>query len=355
MAIRPRSDGFQVDITVNGHRYRKGGFTTHLEAEQHERDARTKLERGEKLEVDGVSTPTTLKHLYDQTYTHVWRGSKAERTSVLNAEACLAALGETTLITQVTTSLIDSMVSKFQLAGNSGGTVNRKLAALSKMLTFAVQRGWLKSRPHLQRRREAEHRIRWFTQEEETRMLGWFTLTSRTEMHDLVTLLIDTGLRVSEALRLSAKDVVDGWVRVWESKGGTPRSVPMTARVKAMFLRRGGRPFNGGTVTHDQRGTNSTGLMDYWSANYQWDAMREALWPKDKQVVMHALRHTFCSRLAQAGVPIQTIQQLAGHKTISVTLRYAHLCPTTLQSAINVLQAQVTPCDAVPPQVKATA
>ncbi len=58
---------------------------------------------------------------------------------------------------------------------------------------------------------------------------------------------------------------------------------------------------------------------------------------KIKDFRWHDLRHTFCSRLAQAGVNLKVIQEAAGHKTIAMTSRYAHLNHTTLQSALAVL------------------
>lgn len=86
----------------------------------------------------------------------------------------------------------------------------------------------------------------------------------------------------------------------------------------------------GGVVFHD---------IDLWSAEYQWKALRAALgFEDDPHFVLHMLRHTFCSRLAQRGVQIQTIQQLAGHKSITMTMRYSHLCPSNLQTAVNVLE-----------------
>lgn len=48
---------------------------------------------------------------------------------------------------------------------------------------------------------------------------------------------------------------------------------------------------------------------------------------------LHTFRHTYCSHLVMAGVPLRTVQQLAGHSTIAVTERYAHLTPDHLAGA----------------------
>jgi integrase len=52
---------------------------------------------------------------------------------------------------------------------------------------------------------------------------------------------------------------------------------------------------------------------------------------------LHCLRHTYCSHLVQAGIPLRTVQVLAGHASMSTTERYAHLSPDTLQAAISGL------------------
>jgi integrase len=51
------------------------------------------------------------------------------------------------------------------------------------------------------------------------------------------------------------------------------------------------------------------------------------------------LRHTFASRLAMQGVELRTVAELMGHKTIQMTMRYAHLSPGFLADAVRKLDA----------------
>ena len=53
---------------------------------------------------------------------------------------------------------------------------------------------------------------------------------------------------------------------------------------------------------------------------------------------MHTLRHTFISRLVQAGRPLPEVAALAGHRAITMTLRYAHLTPSHLRAGIQALE-----------------
>jgi integrase len=51
----------------------------------------------------------------------------------------------------------------------------------------------------------------------------------------------------------------------------------------------------------------------------------------------HDLRHTFATRLAQAGKDLYKVQKLLGHKTAAMTQRYAHHYPESLRDAVAVL------------------
>jgi integrase len=71
--------------------------------------------------------------------------------------------------------------------------------------------------------------------------------------------------------------------------------------------------------------------------NKKWweEAKRRA---KVKRFRWHDLRHTFCSRLAQGGVSLKVIQELAGHKTIQMSARYAHLDKTSVLKGLALLE-----------------
>ena len=49
-------------------------------------------------------------------------------------------------------------------------------------------------------------------------------------------------------------------------------------------------------------------------------------------------RHTFASRMAQRGIPLKAIQELLGHGSMQMTMRYAHLSPNNLKDAVRVLE-----------------
>ena len=51
----------------------------------------------------------------------------------------------------------------------------------------------------------------------------------------------------------------------------------------------------------------------------------------------HDLRHTFATRLVQAGVDIYKVQRLLGHKSPVMTQRYAHHYPESLRDGVDIL------------------
>jgi hypothetical protein len=66
------------------------------------------------------------------------------------------------------------------------------------------------------------------------------------------------------------------------------------------------------------------------------DALVEA---KLKNFHWHDLRHTVASRLRMKGAPLEDLADLLGHKSLTMTRRYAHLGPNRLQAVASLLGA----------------
>lgn len=328
MAIRSRGKSFMVDVTVDGVRGTGTAATEH-EAKVLEAELRLSLLNGQAH--NGQGKGWTLGQAFERTCELVWKGTLAEVGSVRNGKAAVEYFGEKTPLAEVTTDCVDGYIARLQQIGNSNSTVNRKLAALSRILSFAVQRDKLVKVPHLERRKENASRIRFLTQQEETEALAWLSQWGYDEHAEALCVLIDTGLRPSELWKLQARDLdfERGVLSIWETKNENPRSVPMVTRVQEILLRRREiRPK--GTLFTLNNGRFEDG----------WDRMKLAMGlERDDQFVPYALRHTCASRLVQRGTNIVIVQEWLGHKTITVTRKYGHLCPKNLMDAARVLEA----------------
>lgn len=312
-----------VDVSVNGLR-KTMTCETHEEAKDMQGTLRADLrEQGHGC--------WTMQQAIEKATQIAWGDCISGDKLIANAQEAVDFFGAATPLTHITADRIDDYTTSIQNKGLTNGTVNRKLAALSKMMTIAVKRGKLSRAPHIGRKKELERRIRFLTMEEERVALSVFDQWGKDEHSEVFCVLVDTGLRPSELWRIEARDVnfEQGVVNIWKTKNNNPRSVPMTARVKAILLRRVGT-------------TPSTGLLfpydNYWFSR-QWQRMREHIGlGHDAGFIPYALRHTCASRLVQRGVTLLVIKEWLGHKIITTTLRYACLCPTNLMDAVKVLE-----------------
>ena len=63
-----------------------------------------------------------------------------------------------------------------------------------------------------------------------------------------------------------------------------------------------------------------------------------------RKIGWHTLRHTFASHLAMKGVSLKSIQELLGHATMEMTMRYAHLSPEVNKTAMATLDDAPSDC-----------
>ena len=94
---------------------------------------------------------------------------------------------------------LDGLIGTLRERGNSNATINRKMAALSKLLRKACKMGDIHSLPEFRRQKESQGRIRFLEYEEEDRLFA--AIRSRSEeYYRLSVFLVDTGARLGEAI-----------------------------------------------------------------------------------------------------------------------------------------------------------
>jgi integrase len=123
-----------------------------------------------------------------------------------------------------------------------------------------------------------------------------------------------------------------GEVFITLPKGGKPRIVPTTARLKAALAAH--RHLRGDRVLYQDDGEAA---CKQWLKDKVETAERRASMRQGGR--LHILRHTFCSRLAARNVPMLTIKELAGHESIETTMRYMHLSSSAPRDGIRALEA----------------
>ncbi len=326
--IRKRGNSFIVDITHKGKRLTA---TTHSleEAKAKRAELQFMLIHGK---VPGIKPRRvwTLGVALDYCNARVWQPAKPGRYSNRVGETAVDFFGRSRPLDTIDTEAIDLWVHEMERRGNSNASINRKLGGLSGMLNAAYDRNRLEKKPKIPYRRSYASRVRFVTMEEEQTLIRLLRQWGLDSAADGFTVLIDTGLRISEMLSLTEKDIdLDRrLIHAWQTKTKHPRTVPMTARVRKIIRNRWtGMP------------EKKLFPQQYHYFLVAWNRVRSVMGlENDQQFVIHALRHTCASRLVQGGVSLAVIREWMGHKHIRSTMIYAHLSATSLYEAKNVLE-----------------
>lgn len=274
----------------------------------------------------------TLQEAVDRTFQTAWNGMASERTNMFNSQAAIKFFGPTYPVSKITLDRIDEYMAHCQSIGNSNSTVNKKLMCLSRVMRTAHERGKLKAMPKIRLKKEPQNRIRFLSEQEESRLLTTLAQFGYLDQRDAVECLLYTGFRCSELWRLEKRDVdfTHGTITLWRTKGGRPRTVPIVDKIRPILETRCVQCANDSEKLFP--GSNNDWLR--WA----WERVREHMGlASDPQFVPHMLRHTCATRLAQGNVPMRTIKEWLGHSSITTTARYTHFAPTDLTNAAKVL------------------
>ena len=275
--------------------------------------------------------PKLLTEIHKKLVHKGWEKLQASR-----ALKVIELLGAGILVTEVNETHVEHLVQTLEERGLTGSTINRYLASLSKMLSYAHKRHaiyHMERMPFIEWHEESEGRDRYLMPEEEQEIINLMTEWDMVDYLELYLFLIDSGMRLGEALSFKKSNVDEHFVvhlKGAQTKNGHRRSIPLTKRAVSIV-----KPL----LANMDRNDKVFGHLNYWRAENVWRKLRKAMDLKDdKDFVIHCLRHTCATRLAQSGkIELHLVGQMLGHRSWVMIKRYAHLIPSNLRGAIDVL------------------
>jgi integrase len=216
-------------------------------------------------------------------------------------------------------------------------TFNRYKSMLSLIYRLGMENKKVASNPAklLKCKHEDNGRIRFLDQngvyDEEQRLRATIETKYLSHLPEF-EIALNTGMRPSEQYGLTwdRVDLFGRRVTVPRSKNGKPRHIPINSAALAAFKVLTQRSPNGvGPVFVNLKGEKLEGYKHWFNQAVERAGLVDFTW--------YCLRHTFASRLVMAGVDIRTVAELMGHKTIQMTMRYAHLAPEHNLAAVESL------------------
>ena len=215
---------------------------------------------------------------------------------------------------------------------------NAKLAAARHLLKWLGHR-WPE---HLSRARTGKRLPRTLSRRELTMVLDAAKYSENPVASVIVTLMLDTGLRVSEVCNLNVNDIdfEDKSAKVIGGKGDKDRIVLFTNRtlerltawlpVRENRIKDDNEPLLINSIGRRIQPRGVQRLMDNLAV--------EAGLPKGK-LTPHVLRHNFATGLLERGADLVSIQKLLGHSSIATTRVYLEISDQTLREVYNRAQS----------------
>ena len=252
-----------------------------------------------------------------------------ERTSVKNLKTFF---GNPTL-DQITPKRIVAYKNQRYTKGVKPATINRELATLKKAFNLARREWeWCTDNPVCRVSMEQENntRDRWLTLDEERRLLQ----AASPWLRELMLFAIHSGMRLGEILGLTwaGVDLFRRTVTVFKAKNGERRTIPLNQTALELLKHKAGSRSVETELVFPSKAQTRLNASNISRSLHL--ALEKA---KVTDFRFHDLRHTCATRMVQAGVDLYKVQRLLGHKSPTMTQRYAHHCPESMRDGVEAL------------------
>lgn len=317
---RQRGNRWQADAQLNGVRVRKS-FATREAAEDFER-----------LSAMGVDCDVTLKAFATDNFVAIWGDNKRPDFILNQLKALYRLLGEYKPLITIDTDCVDDMIDDMRNEGSSAGTMNHRLAVLSKLLKYARRKKIIQHLPEIQRQKLNNQLERVWDKDDERKAFLYLDHLGLMADKMIFQFLLYTGARKGEAYALRRENVRDNWVHFDKrvTKNGKTRQIPLVPKAKEAW----------DWLCKHTNHENPLECVNRWTLREHWEMLRGHFGADDDRAfVPHMLRHTCATRLVAAGVPLPQVMKWMGHQSITVTMRYVYVAPKDLDVAAAALAA----------------
>jgi integrase len=339
--IRKRGKGYQIDyFDPNGKRIRKS-FKKKKDAEAELGKRVSLIAEGRYLDVK-KEYKTTLKEVlekYEQNYKSQASFETGKRFSIKKFREYF---GESTLLANIQYVDVETYRNhlKEKITKNKtirkDSTINREMSCLRHIFRKAVEWDMVERSPFERGKslmlKENNKRFRFLTEEEIPKLLA----ECPKHLRNVVECALNTGMRKGEILNLKWDQIRNGFIYLDKTKTNEARQIPVNDDLKVLFKKiRLEQHFKSEYVF-----TYQGERFDFVKTSFNAALKRAGI----TDFRFHDLRHTFASHLLMKGGTLKDVQEILGHTTMTMTLRYAHLTQEHKKQAVNLLNGLTGNC-----------
>jgi integrase len=348
--VKKRGSTWQIDYTdPNGKRVRKS-FPKKKEAEAELAKRVSLIAEGRYLDIkkDLNFTLSELVKKYLENYTHSIKEHYCQNFKDY--------FGESTLLSRIKYVHLETYRNHLRRKPTKYGTprqdstVNREMSCLHHLFSKGFEWEMVERSPFDRGRslmlKENNERVRFLTEDEISRLMA----ECPEHLRRIVVCAINTGMRRGEILRLRWKQIRNEFIYLRKTKTKNARQIPVNDDLYDLFnsIRSEQNPKSDKVV--DLTGKPLKGLPSEYVFVYKGEpvkGIKTSFKTARKNAAIedfkfHDLRHTFASQVLMRGGSLKDVQELLGHKTMTMTLRYAHLTQEHKKRAVNLLNGLTT-------------
>lgn len=350
MALFKRGDVWYFEFVYGGRRYVKSTkVTNQRKAREIEAACRTALAKGDVGIFERKKVPTFKE--FSETFMDAIRIRSADKPGTVRfyADRTERLLRYRPLREARLDAIDEAMIERYVTARRAhvvAATCNRDLATLRRALRLAEDWKIIVKAPRVRLLPGERQRDFVLTHQQEAAYLA----ACPPVLRDAASVMLDTGLRIGELLNLKWEDIrfepvgaaKYGSLRVTKGKSqNAQRNLSLTARASDVLFARRKKSVSPYVFPGDSPDSpllvTSLDHLHRRVCEPMLDGKKQVLFPRE--FVLHGLRHTFLTRLGEAGADAFTIMKLAGHSSVTVSQRYVHPTLDSCETAFERLEA----------------